>query len=757
MNLAFSSDGRLYLTHRNGVIILRDKDGDGVSESRTTVLQMDTAANYPHNGIGGIAFSPDGWMFVGMGENFGEKYTIKGSDGSSHSGGGEGGNVFRCRPDGSQLKLVATGFWNAFGLAFNRDGYLFCVDNDPDSRPPCRLLDVVTGADFGYKYGYGRSGLHPFTAWNGELPGTLPMIAGTGEAPSGILDCDYAKLPARYAGGLLITSWGDHQIEFYRPKPSGASLRAEREVIAQGDEWFRPVGIAATSDGTVYFTDWVDKDYSVHRKGRIWRLAARPGTKASIAAAKPHKTRPNPARQRMLHLLEADSPEDYAELLRGLTDGDAFVRSGAMTSLARPPFREGILREQNNKDPRARLGALLVLRRAKYEHPAPLLEKWLADTDADIRRMALVWAGEEKLSGLASHLNAVLSAGPVTPLLLQTFKTASEILNGTNAEPTIPQSGTAHSSAGRTLVLNMAVKHDPAQAIDVLADPRSDRLGQLRIEAARTMAESPGDKATTVLLSAALSRKNPAELRAEAILALAGQSAAVLSKLTGLLDDPSATIRIETTRALRSSASHPVVRDALQKKLQSLGDGARDRMLAEQLRFALFPPGATSVQPDRSDSVRPSSEEQWRKALSEGGNVASGRRVFFNPSVGCARCHRIEDHGGKIGPDLSTIARSADREKLMQSILHPSREIAPQFVQYVVETKDGQSYSGLLAGASADGSVTLMTADGNGVVIPVEQIVSNLTSSVSLMPEGLENALAVQDFRDLLVFLLSLQ
>jgi len=123
----------LHLVHRNGVMILPEKK---------EIVSLDTPGNYPHNGLGGIAFSEDGWLYIGMGENLGEKYTIKGSDGSSHSGGGEGGNVFRCKPDGTKLEFVATGFWNAFALAFNRAGYLFCVDNDPDSRPPCRLIDV---------------------------------------------------------------------------------------------------------------------------------------------------------------------------------------------------------------------------------------------------------------------------------------------------------------------------------------------------------------------------------------------------------------------------------------------------------------------------------------------------------------------------------------------------------------------------------------------------------------------------------------
>jgi hypothetical protein len=65
MNLAFAPDGQLYAVHRNGVVRLDGKDGDGLSESRATILEMETPGNYPHNGLSGITFSPDGWLYVG--------------------------------------------------------------------------------------------------------------------------------------------------------------------------------------------------------------------------------------------------------------------------------------------------------------------------------------------------------------------------------------------------------------------------------------------------------------------------------------------------------------------------------------------------------------------------------------------------------------------------------------------------------------------------------------------------------------------
>jgi putative membrane-bound dehydrogenase-like protein len=620
MSLSFSPNGELYLVHRNGVVILRDSNDDGVCDQQKPIVQMETRGNYPHNGLGGIAFSPDGWLYLGMGENLGEPYTLKGSDGSSHSGGGEGGNVFRCHPDGSQLQHVATGFWNAFGLTFNSAGHLFCVDNDPDSRPPCRLIDVVEGGDYGYRFRYGRSGLHPFSAWNGELPGTLPMVAGTGEAPSGVLDTRRAALPARYDGGLLVTSWGDYRLEFYPLVANGASLRSERHVLVQGTDTFRPVALAAAPDGSVYFTDWVDRDYSVHGKGRIWKLSA----KEAADHRKTPPLQPSPARRRMLDILKIDSPQHVASLTEALRDEDPFIRNAAVTAFAKPVFRAHALEAIAHNDAKVRLGALLALWRGQYTNSTAILEPALVDADHDVRLAAVIWAGEQKGDQLRSALSKTLSAGPVSPALVRAWSTALEQLG----KPTAPSLKTA--------------------------------------------------------------------------------SEVVVFPLTN-----------------------------------------------QQQRLSPF--AESSPRQKQPSASRPGSDAEWRKALAPAGNPDAGRRLFFDPTVGCAQCHRIEDYGGALGPDLSVIGRVANRDRIIDSILDPSKEIAPQFVQHTVDTKAGDSFSGILTGQQADGTLALLMNDGRGVLIPGPQVAEHQTSKVSLMPDDLEQGLSVEEFRDLLAFLLFLK
>ena len=293
---------QVFVATRREILLLEDTDGDDVCDRRTVLARLETAGNYPHNGLAGFAFDALGWMYFGFGENLGEDYELwsreateakgqglraKGQEGNdvsdplaldlqplALSGGGEGGNIYRMRPDGTELSHWATGFWNPHASCVDAFGRLFTVDNDPDSRPPCRLLHVIEGGDYGYKFRNGRKGQHPFTAWNGEIPGTLPMVAGTGEAPSGIVAYEHDAFPEEYLGNLLVTSWGDHRIDRFRLQPRGASFESIAEPLIVGGEDFRPVGLALAPDGSLYCTDWVKRDYNLHGHGRVWRILA---------------------------------------------------------------------------------------------------------------------------------------------------------------------------------------------------------------------------------------------------------------------------------------------------------------------------------------------------------------------------------------------------------------------------------------------------------------------------------------------------
>ncbi|VTS06238.1 PVC-type heme-binding CxxCH protein [Tuwongella immobilis] len=118
----------------------------------------------------------------------------------------------------------------------------------------------------------------------------------------------------------------------------------------------------------------------------------------------------------------------------------------------------------------------------------------------------------------------------------------------------------------------------------------------------------------------------------------------------------------------------------------------------------------------------------------------------------CLKCHMVQGQGGQIGPDLSMIGKKATRENLLESILMPSKAIADQFVQYTVETVNGQVISGM-AVAESETALTLRDANGRDTVIALKDIEERKKLTTSLMPENLVATLTPDELIDLVEYL----
>ena len=766
MNLAFSSAGELYVVTSQVVLRLPDRDGDGAADSRDKVLELLTPQRpYEHAALLGITFSPDGWLYVSRGNVGSLRYTLRSAaDGSSISGFGDGGNVVRCRPEGTGLEEVATGFWNPFGLAFDGTGRLHCVDNDPDARGPNRLLHVIPGGDYGYKSMYGGGGNHPFQAWNGELPGTLPFAAGLGEAPCGVADASLAAMPDDYRDTVLCTVWGEHNITRARLKRRGATVTAETDLLVEGDQEFRPVAIAAAPGGAIYFTDWVRRDYPNHGHGRVWRLAARAGVKAAKpqSAADPDAA-PVSAAQR-----------PTPQLLADLKDPGPFVRSLTVTALAAPQHRGGAVAATSDASADVRLGALLALRRAGAATvDENIVRRSLRDPDPRVRQVALILAAEAPMPALRDELGAAIRAPGTSAALFETYLAATECLapefvdamrRGTEThanrlprrlDPKLVESivrDEAAPPAARTLALTRLQRPDDPHNLATLQGLVRSRDVSLQIEAVRTLASGRTPAALGTLRTVAADGAMPPDVRAEAVLALSSQPPAeAAAQFLPLLDDAAPAIRVEAARALQGAVGDERVVAALREKLRALDNPPQsaDARLTEQLRFALRA---------GQEGPRPDSVDAWQTALAgRDGDPASGRRAFFSPRVGCSRCHTVDNRGGKLGPDLSLVGRSKDRNKLLHDILRPSEEFSIDYQAWYVRTKDGNTHLGLQLDLKDRGDIELFTTDAKTVRFAGKNVAAHGTLKQSLMPDGLEAGMSVGDVRDLVTYLESLK
>lgn len=140
---------------------------------------------------------------------------------------------------------------------------------------------------------------------------------------------------------------------------------------------------------------------------------------------------------------------------------------------------------------------------------------------------------------------------------------------------------------------------------------------------------------------------------------------------------------------------------------------------------------------------------RYETALGMKGDAARGAKVY---ELACMVCHRFQDRGNDVGPNLGTV-QGWTPEQLLTNILDPNREVSPNFSLYLFEMHDGRSLSGMIASETATG-LTLKRADGGSEDLPRTSIRQMSSSGISLMPEGLEAAISPAQMADLLAYLL---
>ena len=113
----------------------------------------------------------------------------------------------------------------------------------------------------------------------------------------------------------------------------------------------------------------------------------------------------------------------------------------------------------------------------------------------------------------------------------------------------------------------------------------------------------------------------------------------------------------------------------------------------------------------------------------------------------------MDGRGEAVGPDLSRIGAAMNREKLIESILEPSKEIAPAFVTWLVTIRDGKQHIGVIVGEGFDSTLTLADAQGKRSVLQITDIEDRVAQKTSIMPADLQGQMTRREFADLLAFL----
>jgi putative membrane-bound dehydrogenase-like protein len=708
MGLLLLPDGDVIVSTRSEILRFHDEKGDRRHVERATILKMKTEADYPHNGMSGLALGPDGRVYLGLGENRGKPWLLTGSDGSTASGVDEGG-VFRFDPDGNHLQYWAVGMWNPFGLTFDPEGRLFAVDNDPGAGENCRLMQVLRGSDHGYRFRYGGDVNYPLISWQGRWPGTLPPLSLISEGPTGL---------CWVGDALLYCSWSDFGIQRCRLEHNGAGFRTKPEWIVQGDHRFRPTGMAQMPDGSLVISDWVDSSYPVHGKGRVWRLRGYPTKIVPVEA--------NADETKLKTLLAGKAKPEEAMALLGTKD--PYLRHGVVQTLV-PSFEKLLADPQVMADPAKRLDVVLIARRSPSPRRTTHLKEWLQDADPMIRREALQWIAEEHLSDYAQQLDLALK-GNVPRMLFDAYVAALDqfAVNDARAERKAAASARdlkilsilldeKRDLALRALALRMLPAHHPELTAHRLGQWALTQPTPLGTDATRVLAMR-SDAAAQAQLCGIANQSLPPQLRADAVAGL------VYSAGTS-----------ESTRTTLHNLTADGVPEVAREALRSLGLLATAE---EKSKFSAEPPSAGV--PDA-------------KILEAHGDPAAGRRFFFHPNgPGCFNCHQISGQGRAIGPDLTHLG-AFTAAQLLTAIREPSKDIAPAFLYWHVKTLEGAEGYGVDISRNDTGKFYLIDPTGKITPYRHDQVAERTALPVSMMPPGLVDRFSVREVADLLAFL----
>lgn len=160
--------------------------------------------------------------------------------------------------------------------------------------------------------------------------------------------------------------------------------------------------------------------------------------------------------------------------------------------------------------------------------------------------------------------------------------------------------------------------------------------------------------------------------------------------------------------------------------------------------------------PERLTAPRAAPVEAWQPYPP--GDPRKGEALFFDAesAAGCGKCHRVRGRGGDVGPDLTEVAGTRDPRFIIDSILEPSRVIASGYEAILIVTTRDQMITGIVKKDDATG---VEVADSQGRLLRVARadIKQQVPQTLSLMPSNFREILTVEEFHDLLAFLLTLK
>ena len=786
--------GGVFVTASPDILYLGDHDQDGVAEERRVIftgfgtgldrLNMQALVN-------NLQWGPDGRIYGSTASNGGRVRM-----GSEQEGGVDlRGSDFSFDPEA--LTMRPESGTAQYGLTFDDFGRRYVCSNSSHlmavmySWPwngtgglPHPLVEIPV--DGGAAEVYRISGVEPWrvvrTRWRvqGRIEGPVEgggRAAGYFTSASGLVVYRGDVFDRDQQGTVFVGDVGSnlvHQklIEFPENRVQPVARRPDSlqrsEFLASGDNWFRPVQCANGPDGALYVVDmyretiehpWSIPEsikkhldlYSGTDRGRIWRVV--PEDFRSMAPVE---------RSRLA----------VASLVKLLGSGNGWERDTAMRLLLERKEQDAAglvsgLAWDRMRDPRARTQALRLLARLRPLTAEETLQLWAGESSPEVRRQLVrMWreVDAERLEAWSrdvdhgvrfeAALRTLDPGGEVTGGLLGRFlETAREdpwmrqvILTAASIHGVLTELVGRQDDFPRAvrLLRDAGVASDHPMARGLVGQAREkmgkgEPSGEQRNAARWLLANHPetgtGNLLTWVVEGEGENSAFPALLRRPA------------SEWEGMALDQWEKIPVRVRGSLLTRMSAATVLSAIEENRVAASEvgfqqeqGLRshlDQQLSER---------AVAIFGEEKVLTRDEATAHYRPALRLKGDGREGKVLFGQR---CALCHKSGQSGA--GPDLATL-RNKGAPMLLENLLAPDREVAPQYSLWEVHLQDGTMLAGVISEEDAR-ALTLWFADGTSRKVTRKEIGRLVNLNRSLMPTGLERGLSLQEMANLLAYI----
>lgn len=701
----------------SGVFRLLDKNGDDTFDEVVTIKALDATGG--EHGPHAIMPSPDGkHLHVVMGnqtqlppdythsrvpEVWGEDQVLPSLQHFMKGVEAPVGHVARIDPEGKTWEIIATGFRNQYDAAFNEEGDLFTYDADMEwdlNTPwyrPTRVNHVVDGADFGWRTGSGK-----FPDYCSDTFGAVVDI-GPG-SPTGVCFGYGAGFPAKYRNALYICDWSYGKLYAVHLAPEGSSYTATFEEFASAQPLPLTDILVNSRDGAMYFTVGGRKVQS-----GLYRVTYT-GKESTAPAAPPMMDSEMRKRREALeaHLqkgAKAAAGGTMDKIWEELGSTDRGIRHAARAALEKQPAANWKARLPNEKDPQITLAALIALARADGGKSAGIVIN---------RATRIDYGGLETRQQRLDLIRALTLA--------------------------VTRGGVPEGNRRDRLV----------EYLDGIYPARSWEENR-DLSALVAAVEMP----TAAPKMMALLRKASGQ----------EEQIAYAINLRFLREGWTPKLRAEYFRwFVRAGSYHggakfrAYVDDIKKDAVASVPQSDMTPALTKVINTAPKDTGPQFSSKPR-DFVK-----MWTMAdldgylgagLEGGRNFENGRQMFGAGT--CYVCHRFNNEGGAVGPDLTSAAGKFSPRDLLESIIDPGKEISSQYGASIFSMKDGSQIIGRIMNLKEDDYriTTDMMKPSDITTVKASEVTSIEPSPVSMMPPGLLSTMSPDDILDLLAYLLS--